>query len=60
MKEVLQRVGTQLERAYLQRQLRRNDGHLSRTAAAAGITRRTLYTKMRTLGLRAEDFRGGG
>ena len=57
MKVVLQQVGEQVERAYLQRQLRRQGGHLSRTAEAAGITRRTLYTKMRQLGLRAEDYR---
>ena len=59
MKQVLQQVGEEVERAYLQRQLRRHEGHLSQTAAAAGITRRTLYTKMRSLGLRAEDFRDG-
>ena len=59
MKVVLQQVGDQVERAYLQRQLRRHGGHLSRTAEAAGITRRTLYTKMRHLGLRAEDYREG-
>ncbi|MEC7949617.1 MAG: sigma-54 dependent transcriptional regulator, partial [Myxococcota bacterium] len=59
MKAVLQQAGEQIERAYLQRQLRRHEGHLSKTAQAAGITRRTLYSKMRRLGLRAEDYRAG-
>ncbi|MCB9668150.1 MAG: sigma-54-dependent Fis family transcriptional regulator [Alphaproteobacteria bacterium] len=53
------RVVEQLERAYLYRQLRRQGGHLARTAEAAGITRRTLYTKMKQYGLEASDFRLG-
>ncbi|MEZ4316630.1 MAG: sigma-54 dependent transcriptional regulator [Myxococcota bacterium] len=59
LKDNTTRVVEQLERAYLYRQLRRNGGHLQRTADAAGITRRTLYTKMKQYGLDAGDFRGG-
>jgi len=52
-------VVERLERAYLYRQLRRCGGHLQRTAEAAGITRRTLYTKMKQYELDAGDFRSG-
>jgi DNA-binding NtrC family response regulator len=47
----LDRVQQQLERAYLHRVLRRFDGRLQEAAAHAGITRRTLYTKMKAYGL---------
>ncbi len=59
LKDNTARVVEQLERAYLYRQLRRNGGHLQKTAQAAGITRRTLYTKMKQYGLDADDFRAG-
>jgi two-component system response regulator AtoC len=58
LKANTQRVVEQLERTYLYRQLRRHQGHLARTAEASGITRRTLYTKMRQYDLDAADFRG--
>jgi len=48
-----------VERAYLFRLLQRFQGHLERTADAAGITRRTLYTKMRQYQLDGRDFKGG-
>lgn len=47
-----------LERAYLHRLLAEYSGHLTHTSKAAGITRRTLYTKMRSHGLDADDYRG--
>jgi DNA-binding NtrC family response regulator len=59
LKDNTARVVEQLERAYLYRQLRRHSGHLQNTAQAAGITRRTLYTKMKQYGLDADDFRAG-
>jgi DNA-binding NtrC family response regulator len=52
-------VTGQVERAYLLQVLHRNRGHLGRTADEAGITRRTLYTKMKQYGLQQADFRGG-
>jgi DNA-binding NtrC family response regulator len=52
-----QRLTTQLERAYLHRLLTLHVGHLQNTAAAAGITRRTLYTRMKDLGLEAKDYK---
>ena len=58
LKVVLDRTTAQIERAYLHRVLHRCRGHLSQTAAAAGITRRTLYTKMKAYGLDAGDYRG--
>ncbi|MCK6505865.1 sigma-54 dependent transcriptional regulator [Myxococcota bacterium] len=59
MKLATDRAVAQVERTYLQRVLQRNQGHLGRTADAAGITRRTLYTKMKQYGLDAEDYRSG-
>ncbi|MCB9777822.1 MAG: sigma-54-dependent Fis family transcriptional regulator [Alphaproteobacteria bacterium] len=57
MKAATDRATAQVERSYLQRQLKRNGGHLGKTADAAGITRRTLYTKMKAYGLDAADYR---
>ena len=57
LKENLARTSQQVERAYLYNALKRNGGHLGRTARYAGITRRTLYTKMRQYDLEASDFR---
>jgi len=57
MKIATDQAVAQVERTYLQRLLKRNHGHLGRTADAAGITRRTLYTKMKAYGLDATDYR---
>jgi DNA-binding NtrC family response regulator len=54
---LLGRVGEQVERAYLHKALSRNRGHLVRTAEGAGITRRTLYARMKALGLEARDYK---
>jgi len=62
LKSNLDRALAQVERAYLHRVLRRTGGHLDRTAKAAGISRRTLYSRMKQFGLNANDFksdRGG-
>ncbi len=57
MKDTVDRMTVEVERAYLFRVLRRCAGHLERTAAEAGISRRTLYTKMKDYGLEAGDFK---
>ncbi len=57
LKQNVSRVVSQVERTYLLGVLERNDGHLGRTAAAAGVTRRTLYTKLKQLGVDARVFR---
>lgn len=57
MRENATRVLSQVERNYLYKVLQRCDGHLGQSATAAGITRRTLYTKMKQYGLDAGDFR---
>ncbi len=57
MKVATERAVAQVERTYLQRLLERNAGHLGKTADAAKITRRTLYTKMKLYGLDAADYR---
>ncbi len=48
-----------LERAYLDEQLRRAGGRIGAAAERSGITPRTLYNKMRQLGLRKESYRVG-
>jgi two-component system response regulator AtoC len=48
-----------IERRYLHALLGRHEGHLGQTAESAGITRRTLYSKMKALGLEASDYREG-
>ncbi len=58
MKVAVERATSQVERTYLHRLLQIHNGHLIRTAKAAGITRRTLYTKMKAYGLDADDYRG--
>ncbi len=57
LKENTQVVLEKVETAYLREVLERCQGHLGHTATAAGITRRTLYTKMRQYGLEQQDFR---
>ena len=59
MKHAVDRAAVQVERTHLHRLLKRNAGHLIKTAKAAGITRRTLYTKMKLYGLDAADYRNG-
>jgi DNA-binding NtrC family response regulator len=55
----LQALQARLERAYFHRVLKHYRGHLQKTAAHAGITRRTLYTKMKELGMDADVYREG-
>ena len=57
MTQAVERAVAQVERAYLDRLLAVHKGHLQKTADAAGITRRTLYTKMKVYGLDAGDYR---
>ena len=57
MKAAVARATEQIERTYLHRLLQRHHGQLQKTAQAAGITRRTLYTKMKAYGLHAQDYR---
>ncbi len=53
----LERMAMVVERAYLSRVLARYRGHIQKSAAHAGIARRTLYNKMKEYGLDAEGFR---
>jgi len=57
MTDAVERATAQIEQAYLDRLLTRFGGHLQKTADAAGITRRTLYTKMKTYGLDGARYR---
>jgi DNA-binding NtrC family response regulator len=47
-----------LERLYLTQLLTQTRGRIGETARRAGMTTRSLYDRMRRLGLRKEDFRG--
>jgi DNA-binding NtrC family response regulator len=47
----------EFERSYLDRLLRQHAGRVGACAGAAGLSTRALYTKMRVLGLRKEDYR---
>ncbi len=57
LKDNLDRIVTDVERRYLRATLERHHGHLGRTADAAGITRRTLYTKMKDFGWSRDEFK---
>ena len=50
-------VITNFEHQYLTTLLRRFQGNISSTARHAGVDPRTLYNKMRQLGLRKEEFK---
>ncbi len=47
------------ERAYFDRMLRLHRGHISRTAEAAGIDRKTFYRKIERLGLNPRHYKTG-
>lgn len=57
LKVLTDRVVSQVERTYLHKLLVKHKGHLIATAEAAGITRRTLFTRMKVLGLNAAVYR---
>jgi len=57
LKDNVGRVVEEVERAYLFQMLQRHRGHQGRTAEAAGITRRTLYTKLRDYDLDPAEFK---
>ena len=57
LKDNTARALSQVERAYLYRVLKTHKGHLESSAQAAGVTRRTLYTKMKEYGFEARKFR---
>lgn len=52
-------VFADFERRYLAHHLRSSRGNIAKTAECAGVDPRTLYTKMRQLGLKKEDFKQG-
>jgi len=51
------RIQEAFERRYLDHHLRQASGQVGEVASRAGINPRTLYEKMRRLGLRKEDYR---
>jgi DNA-binding NtrC family response regulator len=57
LETVLRKVQGALEREYLKRVLRKFHGHLGKTASHAGLNRRTLYNKLRSHGIRREEYR---
>lgn len=57
--EARRRNADAFERRYLVELLRRSGGRVGHAARAAGIAERSLFERMRRLGIRKEDFRGG-
>jgi DNA-binding NtrC family response regulator len=57
LREARQGVLDAFERSYLSAHLAETEGRIGETARRAGIQPRSLYEKMRRLGLRKEDFR---
>lgn len=57
LQEARRRITEDFERRYLENLLRKHQGTVSEVANDAGINPRTLYEKMRRLGLKKEDFR---
>ncbi len=55
--EARRRTTEAFERRYLEHHLKQAGGKLGEVARRAGINPRTLYAKMRRLGLRKEDYR---
>ncbi len=55
--EARERVLEEFERGYLQRLLERSRGRVGEAARRAGIDRRTLYAKMKRLGLSKGEYR---
>ena len=57
LREVRRKLLDRVEHAYLEGLLKRTRGRIGKTADLAGIQPRSLYEKMRRLGLRKEDFK---
>ncbi len=57
LQEARQQLLTEFERAYLTGLLTETRGRIDETARRAGIRPRSLFDKMKRLGLRKEDFR---
>ena len=55
--EARRRIVEDFEKRYFEHHLRETNGVVGDVAQAAGINPRTLYEKMRRLGLRKEDYR---
>ena len=55
--EVREAFFSDLERQYIEGLLRATGGRIGETAKRAGLQERSLYEKMKQLGLRKEDFR---
>jgi len=58
LREVRRKVMDRVEHAYLEGLLKRTRGRIGKTADLAGIQPRSLYEKMRRLGLKKEDYKG--
>ncbi|MBI4872561.1 MAG: sigma-54-dependent Fis family transcriptional regulator [Candidatus Riflebacteria bacterium] len=57
LKDLSQRLLQQLEQDYLSEMLRRYHGNVGLASRQCGITRRSLYEKMKAYGLRKEEFK---
>lgn len=50
---------TAYKRAFISEALRQHKGNVCRTARALGLHRNSLWTAMRSVGIKPGDFRGG-
>jgi two-component system, NtrC family, response regulator AtoC len=57
MNEIVGDVQEKIEKMYLDMVLRKTHGRIKKGADQAGITTRSLYTKMKKYGLRKEDYK---
>ena len=57
LSEVRRRGVEEIERYYLKEVLDEHNGKINKSAEAAGITTRQLYTLMKKYGLKKEEFK---
>jgi DNA-binding NtrC family response regulator len=57
--EVEEMVLAQVEKLYIHMVLKKSGGRVGEAASRAGIHSRSLYNKMKRLGLKKEDFKHG-
>ena len=58
--EVIESVNREVERLYLEHLLSRTRGRIDHSAKLAGVTTRSLYAKMKSYGLRKEEYKKTG
>ena len=57
LKDLIGKITAEVEQEYITRLLRKYKGNIKRSYEHAGISRRAFFEKMRTYGIRKEDFK---